>query len=65
MSYEITNDCICCGDCEDECRIGAVSEGEDTYKINQELCVECGACSYICTAGAIIHKQMELTASVR
>jgi ferredoxin len=53
MSYEITDACVCCGDCADECKIGAVKEGEATYVIDQMLCVDCGACTYICDANAI------------
>jgi ferredoxin len=57
MSYEITEACVCCGECADECRIGAATKGESTYVIDQTLCVECGACSYVCDAGAIQHYQ--------
>jgi MinD superfamily P-loop ATPase len=54
MSYVITEDCDCCGNCVDECAIRAITEGEMMYVINQELCVECGDCSYICDKGAIV-----------
>ena len=33
MAYVISNDCVACGTCIDECPVGAISEG-DIYKIN-------------------------------
>lgn len=53
MSYEITDDCTLCGNCADECRIRAIIEEGNKYVIDQEFCVECGACTYVCDAGAI------------
>ncbi len=57
MSYVITNDCDCCGDCADECAIGSITIGENIYVIDEEICVECGDCSYICDNGAIKKNQ--------
>jgi ferredoxin len=53
MSYEINDACVSCGDCVDECRIAAISQGETQYAIDQGVCVECGACKYVCDVGAI------------
>jgi len=54
MAYVITDECIACGACEDECPVEAISEGEDIYVINPELCTECGACADLCPVEAII-----------
>jgi ferredoxin len=57
MAYVITDECIACGACEDECPVGAISEGEEIYVINPELCTECGACADLCPVEAIIHEE--------
>jgi ferredoxin len=41
MSLYITQDCINCDVCEPECPNGAISQGEDTYVIDPDLCTEC------------------------
>lgn len=53
MAYVITDECIACGACEDECPVEAISEGEDKYVIDPELCTDCGACADICPVEAI------------
>jgi len=53
MAYFITEECIACGSCEDECPVEAISEGEDRYVIDPELCTDCGACADICPVEAI------------
>ncbi|ADI01458.1 MAG TPA: 4Fe-4S binding protein [Syntrophothermus lipocalidus] len=52
MAYYITDECISCGVCVDECPVGAISEGDDKYVIDPELCTECGACAEICPVEA-------------
>lgn len=52
MSYKINDNCICCGACEAECPVAAISEGEGKYVINPELCIECGACAAVCPVEA-------------
>ncbi|MGL6201111.1 MAG: DUF362 domain-containing protein [Lachnospiraceae bacterium] len=54
MSYVITEECVSCGACEAECPIGAISQGDDRYKINVDSCVDCGACASACPTGAIV-----------
>ena len=56
MTYFITEDCAMCGECEEECPIGCISEGEDSYVIDQEACVGCGGCVECCPAEAIVAK---------
>jgi ferredoxin len=41
MALHITDECSSCGACEPECPNGAISEGEDHYMINPDLCTEC------------------------
>ena len=42
MATQITNDCINCGACEDECPNGAISMGPEVFVIDPGLCTECG-----------------------
>ena len=54
MATYITEDCINCGACEPECPNEAISEGEEIYLIDPELCTECvgfydhEACQAVC-----------------
>jgi ferredoxin len=41
MALMITDECINCDVCEPECPNDAISQGEETYVINPELCTEC------------------------
>lgn len=41
MALHITDECINCGACEPECPNGAISEGEEIYIIDPNLCTEC------------------------
>lgn len=41
MSLKITDECTSCAVCEPECPNEAISEGEDIFVINPELCTEC------------------------
>ena len=52
MAYKISDECIACGTCIDECPVGAISEG-DIYVIDAETCTDCGACADICPTEAI------------
>lgn len=55
MPRKITEECLACGVCMDECPQGAISEGEEIFVINPELCDDCGTCQEVCpTEGAII-----------
>jgi NAD-dependent dihydropyrimidine dehydrogenase PreA subunit len=53
MSYKITEECIACGTCIDECPVNAIAEG-DIYVIDPELCTDCGSCAAVCPTEAII-----------
>jgi ferredoxin len=41
MATMITEECINCGACEPECPNEAISEAEDIYIIDPQLCTEC------------------------
>lgn len=52
MAYVISEDCIACGTCIDECPVSAISEG-DIYSIDPEQCTDCGTCADVCPSEAI------------
>jgi ferredoxin len=60
MAYKITNDCISCGACADECKNDAISEGKTIYVINPDKCTECVGyhmvpmCAEICPMEACV-----------
>ena len=41
MATMITEECIACGACEDECPNGAIHLGDDGFAIDPDLCSEC------------------------
>ena len=60
MATLITDECINCGVCEPECPNTAISEGEDFYEIEPDLCTECvgfhgeEACQEVCPVDCCI-----------
>jgi ferredoxin len=55
VAYVITDECVACGTCAEECPAEAIEEGEP-YVINEEKCTECGSCSEVCPVEAIVEK---------
>lgn len=53
MAHVISDECTACGTCEEECPVGAISEGVPNYKIDPDTCTDCGACAEVCPMGAI------------
>jgi len=53
MAYKITDACIACGACVDECPVKCISEG-DVYVINADECIDCGVCGDICPVSACV-----------
>ncbi len=53
--YKITDECIACGACAEECPVEAISETDDEemYVIDQDLCTDCGECMDTCPTEAI------------
>jgi len=41
MSLMITDECINCDVCEPECPNDAISQGDEIYEIDPNLCTEC------------------------
>lgn len=41
MAYKITDECMSCGACEQECPNKAISEGDNKFVINPGKCTEC------------------------
>ena len=71
MAVKITDICICCGSCIDECPVSAIVDdadnpsGEGTYYVYADKCVECvgyndePACANACpTDGCIVWSEI-------
>ncbi|MBO8167760.1 MAG: 4Fe-4S binding protein [Thermoanaerobacteraceae bacterium] len=56
MAIRITEECLACGTCADECPVGAIQEGDDIFSINADECTECATCVEACPTGAIIEE---------
>jgi len=52
MAYVISDECIACGTCLDDCPVDAISEGA-IYTIDADLCTDCGNCAENCPVEAI------------
>lgn len=53
MALQISDECLACGVCMDECPVEAITEGDDMFIINPDECTDCGACSEVCPSEAI------------
>ena len=53
MAFVITDACVSCGSCADQCPVEAISEGEGKYVIDADVCVSCGSCADQCPTEAI------------
>lgn len=59
MATVITEECIVCGACLDECPNEAISEGDEIYTVDPEKCDECKdrdekACAAVCPVDACV-----------
>lgn len=60
MALMITDECINCDVCEPECPNGAITQGDEIYVIDPDLCTECvghyetSQCVEVCPVDCII-----------
>ena len=52
MAYKISDDCISCGACAENCPVEAIAEGDGVYVIDADKCIDCGACADSCPVEA-------------
>ncbi len=52
MTYFISDVCIACGSCMNECPVDAISAG-DIFVVNADDCIDCAACADVCPVDAI------------
>jgi len=53
MAHKISDECIACGACIEECPVECISEGDPIYTIKAEDCTDCAACVDVCPVAAI------------
>ena len=39
MAYKISDACVCCGACEAQCPVGAISMGDGKFEIDADKCM--------------------------
>ncbi|MBE5756390.1 MAG: 4Fe-4S binding protein [Clostridia bacterium] len=54
MAFKITDACISCGACADNCPVNAISQADTQYVIDADTCISCGACQGGCPVEAIV-----------
>jgi NAD-dependent dihydropyrimidine dehydrogenase PreA subunit len=56
VAYKITEECLACGICIDECPNSAISEGDSIMVIDANACSNCGSCKQACPNEAIVEE---------
>ncbi len=54
ITFKITDDCIGCTTCREECPVNAIDgESGSRHVIDQEICIKCGTCQEVCPVDAV------------
>ncbi|GGJ12204.1 4Fe-4S ferredoxin [Alicyclobacillus cellulosilyticus] len=58
MAFVITSPCIGekAAECVEACPVDAIHDAGETYLINPDVCIDCGACEPVCPVAAIYHE---------
>lgn len=57
IQYKITEDCIGCTKCAQDCPADAIPfKPHEVHEIDQELCIKCDVCRQVCPVDAVIVK---------
>lgn len=60
MSYKITDKCNGCRLCVKICPVTAITgEKKEVHSINEDICIDCGACGRICKPEAVLDDRQQ------